>query len=233
MKSNLLMRLLNSLAVFILLMTGLYSCSSNEKVSTNLRIPNSLNPRLPGEIDQDLLAASSWIKNEALRGEWDVSACHSFLRDGYEKIFYLPSDHFQTDYNIAEWGAIIENLWIARKEIRKHMQRWYRQGELSKECSGNVKSAFRAFRFIEDYASLQYMKKKDKQISGFNIENDPHIFSKPFPFTLTDDLKDEINRDQDIKSGDILMWRGKSTISGSIARIGEVENNFPISVSST
>lgn len=202
----------------ILLLIPFWGCSQHStgrlpasESSTGLITPNLYQT---SEVFRDLLSAE----------ELSIDICHNEIKDNFLTLKSLPTNFFKRDYSEAEYGVIIERLWQIKQNIRRHVQNWSKIGVMDRECAKSAKAAMRATRYIEENASLIYLNLKGEKVSGLNGEDKSSMFSKGFPWTMSDD--GQFNLDRDLRSGDVLLWRGSSSISASIARLGDSENNF-------
>jgi hypothetical protein len=203
---------------WVLGVSSIMSCSQH---STG-RIPASVEEK--DFISRDLLQTTENVRDLLSVESMSIDVCHNEIKQNFEKLRGLPSDYFKTDYNEAEYGVMIERLWNIKQNIRRHVQNWSEVGVMDRKCAKAAKAAMRATRYIEQNASLIYLAKRGEKVNGFNTKDKSPMFSKGFPWTMSDN--GDFNMDRDLKSGDVLLWRGTSAISASIARLGDSENNF-------
>lgn len=186
--------------------------------------------RMPASVEEvDFISPDLYQTTENVRDllaveEMGIDVCHNEIAKSFSKLRGLKTDYFKMDYNEAEYAVIIERLWSIKQNIRRHVQNWSQKNVMDRKCAKAAKAAMRASRYIEQNASLIYLAKKGQNVDGFNSEDKSPMFSKGFPWTMSD--KGDFNMDRDLRSGDVLLWRGTSAISASIARLGDSENNF-------
>ena len=196
-----------------------------QSCSQNLRIP----AQSSSFIQRDLLLSTSDILSQLATEELSIDVCNQEIAEGFHYLSELPSDHFKTEYSAGEYEQIIKDIWQIKKNLRRHVGNWEDAGVMTRQCAGSIKAALRASRYIEDYVSLIYVnqfqiKNNHKKLTGFENTDSSANFSKPFPWVLSD--KEDFKFREDLKSGDLLLWRGKTSISASIARLGDTETNF-------
>lgn len=175
-------------------------------------------------ISPDLYQTSEAVRDLLSVKEMPISVCHHEIKDSFEALKGLPSDYFRTDYSEAEYGVILERMWQIKQNIRRHVQNWSKIGVMDRDCAKAAKAAMRASRYIEQNAALIYLNKKGEKVDGLSEDDKSPIFSKGHPWTMSSD--ENFDWQRDLKTGDVLLWRGTSSISASIARLGDSENNF-------
>lgn len=146
--------------------------------------------------------------------------CVEFISDKLDKIDRLKSDSFfpQTDKEILELEEkgtdTLKLLFQVQLMVRKKQKELSRQGKLSFECLQNIRRSTRYVRFMEDML-IEWLIER-KKVTQFS--ND--ILSGEFP-----QLMKSVDK-QDFQIGDLFLIRGKSYVSGMIARIGDTELQF-------
>jgi hypothetical protein len=204
----------SQLLFFTVLTMVTLSCSRFEDKKRN--ISSVLPP-----IDRDLAkAASYWRK--LVEGEYLThKRCQPLLTEAYTKLYSVKNDHFSTRKAKAKADQIIHDLWRARLALREKLRTFSRDGQLTKDCVDAVRHAFRASRYVEDQVGWF------KYVGAYGTEGDPKpAFKQKAPYTLMNPKFKGLKFPRDFKSGDVIMWRGTTSISGSISRIGEVDGNF-------
>lgn len=185
--------------------------------------------RVPAQadvIENDLLKSSQNVLALLKTPELPLSACHNEMKETFDFLSSVPSNYFETNYSSEQYREILENLWAIKKNLRRHNQIWSDKEVIDRECVKSLKAALRATRYIEDHAGLVFINKNGGHVTGLNDEDKSDIFSKGYPWIQTDRENKEFNFREELKTGDILMWRGTTSISASIARLGDSKNNF-------
>lgn len=175
-------------------------------------------------INTNLLESTQNVLDELSVKSLDISVCTNQIASEFSFLSQVPSDHFYTNYSWEEFQTIINGLWNIKQNLRRHVQNWSEQGVMTRECSFAIRAAYRATRFFEDNVSMFYLNTRGHMVTGFETDDESPNFSAKYPWTKSDDEQFEFKRD--LQSGDLLLWRGKSAISASIARLGDSETNF-------
>lgn len=187
-------------------------------------MPASINEDEIQFISPDLMQTSENVRDLLAVEKMSIEVCHNEINKSFSKLRGLKSNYFKMDYDSSEYEVIIKRLWEIKQNIRRHVQNWSADGVMDRRCAKAAKAAMRATRYIEQNASLIYLNQKGQDVDGFNSKDKSPMFSKGFPWTISDN--GDFDMDRDLKSGDVLLWRGTSAVSASIARLGDSENNF-------
>ncbi len=201
----------------LLLLSLCTSCSYLERERFPAQADNEF-------INSNLLESTEAVLNELSVKSLSIDVCTNQIQEGFTFLSQIPSDHFYRNYSWDEYQIIINRLWDIKQNLRRHVQSWSEQGVMTRECSFSIRAAYRATRYFEDNVSLYYLNGRGHQVTGFETDNMSPNFSEKYPWTKSDDDQFEFKRD--LQSGDLLLWRGKSPISASIARLGDSETNF-------
>lgn len=175
-------------------------------------------------ISPDLLKTTESVRDLLAIKNLSIDVCHGEIKESFDLLSGLPTGYFRTNYSEAEFGVILERLWAIKQNIRRHVQNWSEQKIMDRECAKSAKAAMRATRYIEQNAALLYVNMKGEKVDGLSEDDKSPIYSKGHPWTMSDDESFDFNKD--LKSGDLILWRGTSAISASIARLGDNKNNF-------
>lgn len=147
-------------------------------------------------------------------------SCVEFISDKLDKIDRLKSDSFfpQTDQDVAELeekgNDTLTKLFQIQLMVRAKQRELTRSGKLSFECLQNIRRSTRYLRFMEDML-IEWLIER-KKVVRFGSE----ILSGEAPQLLKN--VDKIT----FQVGDVFLIRGKSYVSGMIARIGDTELQF-------
>lgn len=146
--------------------------------------------------------------------------CVEFISDKLDKIDRLKSDSFfpQTDAEslaLEEKGNdTLAKLFHIQLMVRKKQRELSLSGKLNYDCLQNIRRSTRYIRFMEDML-IEWLIER-KKITQFSDD----VLSGEFPQLMknVDSLE--------FKIGDLFLIRGKSYVSGMIARIGDTELQF-------
>lgn len=175
-------------------------------------------------ISPDLLKTSESVVRLLSQKNLSLDVCHGEIKESFDLLSSLPSGYFKTDYSSSEYELILGRLWSIKQNIRRHVQNWTDQLVMDRECAKSAKAAMRATRYIEQNAALLYVNQQGHRIDGLSEDDKSPIYSLGYPWTMSD--KGDFDFKKDLKSGDLILWRGTTSISASIARLGDNKNNF-------
>ncbi len=195
-------------------------------LTLSLLVLNSAHALLPAPsyIKSDILETSRGV-NKFLQAEaLDYSVCLNEMKETFNFLRTADKSFFKTNYTADQNKEILLNLWDIKKGIRKHSNNWIKSNQMGPECVSQIKASLRATRYIEDSIGLLYNNQiNEEKTTGLKKEDHTPLFSKGLPWTVSDG---KFDYKKDLRTGDILMWRGNSAVSASIARLGDNENNF-------
>lgn len=117
----------------------------------------------------------------------------------------------------ADAGSLIQNLWLARLALHDHLE------QASTPCAKEIRSAFRQFRFAEDF--LGELKAGVENLDPANVDFQaqaiPTREDKPYYLMQT-----KGGLPLQLREGDIMIARGNSFLSATIARLGDIDSQF-------
>jgi len=170
-------------------------------------------PLIPPHLD-NFLAASEVILNDVEDARFP-EYCVSYLKELEINIDSMSASSAQ-----QELKQNAEALFKASWEIRNRLHK--RLSEFDKDCSHQIVSSFRQFRFLEDYFLEISRDVEDKLPAEIKFQEQPiPMIANNIPyysFLSAPDIK--------LEAGDILVSRGMSFISGMIARLGVRPTHF-------
>ncbi len=202
---------LNLMIAFLIIgQNGIARDSNSELDSMILRPINFV-----GEVTKSL--------NQVNEGLNSKDKCVDFISDKLDKIDRLQSDSFfpQSDQEIKELEDkgldTLNKLFQTQIVIRKKQRELARAGALSYDCLQNIRRSTRYIRFMEDML-IEWMIER-KKLPTFSEE----ILKGSFPQLMVNTY---VEKEMRFQIGDVFLIRGKSYISGMIARIGDTELQF-------
>lgn len=213
-----------TLSVFLAL-TLISSCSFRG-YTRHRRVPAQSEAEV---FSSNLLESTARVREQLSVKSMSVDVCTHEIKDGFNFLAQIPSNYFKINYNWIQFKTVIDGLWDIKQSLRRHVQNWQDQGVMTRECSFSIRAAYRATRYIEDNVALIYLNQRGHKITGFEVDDMTPSFGKGYPWTKSNpgiDGKETFDFKRDLQSGDLLLWRGKSPISASIARLGDSETNF-------
>ena len=126
--------------------------------------------------------------------------------------------------NSLEKKRILIQLWNLKIKVRKEILNSSTSSFYDQSCSQSLRKFFNKIRYFEDINGLFYLRGKGDKITGLEKKKVLPIFSRGFPWSMSN--QGEFKTSQDLKTGDIIMWRSATTVSGAIARLGDIPNHF-------
>lgn len=178
------------------------------------------------EINSMILKPLNFV-NEVAKGIDQIESnlknpdsCVEFISDKLDKIDRLKSDSFfpQTEAETIELEKkgleTLKRLFHIQLMVRKKQRELASQSKLSFECLQNIRRSTRYVRFMEDML-IEWLIER-KKITSFS--ND--ILTGEFPQLMKN------AENVEFQVGDLFLIRGKSYVSGMIARIGDTELQF-------
>lgn len=196
--------------LIILALSSLPAFANDSHTEINTMILKPLN--FVNEVAKGIDQIESNLKNP--------DKCVEFISDKLDKIDRLKSESFfpQTEKDVAELEEkgtdTLKKLFHIQLMVRKKQRELARQGRLSFECLQNIRRSTRYVRFMEDML-IEWLIER-KKITNFSSD----ILSGEFPQLMKN--VDKV----DFQVGDLFLIRGKSYVSGMIARIGDTELQF-------
>jgi len=148
-------------------------------------------------------------------------SCITKSREVTEKLKSLKSEDYQRLISSNGHEKLLSELWETKVLVHQKLRDFNRENSLKKSCADEVRLAFFEIRNSEDIIEdHQYRSKKDEVDFPDNPfgENNAHIKLHP-------EMKD-FNFLKDLKSGDIILSRGKAYTSAAISSLGEFDTQF-------
>lgn len=171
-------------------------------------------PLTPPSLDQ-LREASEQILSDVQNHQFP-HYCVSYLKDLEKEVDSMDVKKFSLQYLIKDAEEISETSWKIRSALHQRLP------EFSKECAIQLQSTFRQFRFIEDYLLEAGRSVEHKGPSEIDFQKQP----VPMRDITVSHYQLRLNGRPVFESGDLLITRGVSFLSGMIARLGQRATQF-------
>lgn len=164
--------------------------------------------------------------------------CVDFISDKLDKIDRLNSESFfpQSDEEIEELEKkgmqTLDQLFQIQLMVRQKQRELEKSGQLTFECLQNIRRSSRYLRVMEDML-IEWLAER-KKITNFssgvlqgefpqlminsNVNKSTHMAGEPNENLSAGTVNFNV--------GDLFLIRGKSYVSGMIARIGDIELQF-------
>ncbi|WP_413568563.1 YiiX/YebB-like N1pC/P60 family cysteine hydrolase [Bdellovibrio sp. HCB117] len=172
---------------------------------------------------EELLTGSQKVLNDLNNPQiFNPQTCAKFVNQVTDYLYYLPADHFipktpaEVELLKTRGSEVMDTIFQIRVVLHDKLQEFDSRNELSKECITEIREGFQYARFSEEYL-LEWLYNQ----KVFKFEKAP-IMANTKPSTWTNPKFADFK----LKSGDVMLVRGKSHVSAMIARIGDEEGNF-------
>jgi len=142
------------------------------------------------------------------------------FRNVYQFLLNVDPENYDVRQLRQNTNHIVYKLAALRNLIRDQIESWQSQGLMTAQFEKELRSMIRASHYLTDYVAEISM---DHQTVAKG-EKARRAFSAGAPWTNTLDGK-PMNFDN-FKSGDIILMRGGSAVSASIARITDFKSVF-------
>lgn len=171
-------------------------------------------PLNPPTMD-NLLEASSQILVDVEDHQFPEN-CVAYLQELESNISRMNVTKLPVSVLRLNAEVISQNSWDIRSALHRRL------GEFDKKCAVQVQSSFRQFRFIEDYLLELSRNVGDKKPAEIDFQKQPvPLLDNSAPF-----YEARLNGELKFESGDLLITRGVSFLSGMIARLGKRATQF-------
>lgn len=176
--------------------------------------------RSPASVASLIEGSEKILKDIKNPQKFNQQNCENYIGSVTEYLYYLPSDYFipKSYSELAllkkEGPKIIDTIFTIRTELKKRLSQMTLQKRMDTDCVNSIREAFQYARFAEEYV-LEWLYAMDI----YKAYNGP-VLTGGKPYTWSHSSKVEL------KSGDVLLIRGKSHVSAMIARIADQEGNF-------
>lgn len=172
---------------------------------------------------QELITGSQKVLNDLANPQiFNAQTCAKFVNQVTDYMFYLPADHFipktptEVESLKAHGEEVMDTIFQIRVVLHEKLQKFDSDKELTKDCTQKIREGFQYARFAEEYLLewLHAQKVYEYKFAPIMANSKPSTWTNP-KFA-----------NYEMKSGDVMLIRGKSYVSAMIARIGDEEGNF-------
>lgn len=145
----------------------------------------------------------------------DVTSSISYLMNG------ITASGLQDELKSDRHENILSDLWSTKINLHERLRSFHRVGSLTQSCADGMRKAFIGIRTLEDDVEENYLRSSKGSVvfsdNAFEPGN-PHLRRHP-EFLGFDMMKD-------LKSGDIILSRGKAYTSAAISQLGDFDTQF-------
>lgn len=146
------------------------------------------------------------------------------LKTSHDLIYNYSNKSFDDFKAIIESRGhekVLSDFWNDKVKLHEKLKEYYGNQDLSKDCADSIRKAFFAIRTAEDFISDDYYRNDSSRIHfpdhAFSLSNQ-HVQKHPL-FKDFDPLND-------LKSGDVILSKGKAYTSSAISSLGEFDTQF-------
>lgn len=153
---------------------------------------------------------------------FNAQNCSSYIYNVTQTVRDIPTDFFRprTPRDIVDLvkigPQILKDLFSIRVALRERMIEFDQQNKLNQNCINAVRAAIRYVRFSEEFL-LEWLVSRKVYANKIT-----QILSPEAPYTM----KNPKFSNTELKTGDLMIIRGKSYVSALIAQIGDEEAQF-------
>lgn len=145
----------------------------------------------------------------------DTTSSIAYLMNG------MTASGLQEELKSDRHENILSDLWSTKISLHERLRSFHRVGSLSQDCADGMRNAFIGIRTLEDDVEENYLRTSQGSVTfsdnAFEPGN-PHVRRHP-EFLGFDMMKD-------LKSGDIILSRGKAYTSAAISQLGNFDTQF-------
>ncbi|HEX7672968.1 MAG TPA: YiiX/YebB-like N1pC/P60 family cysteine hydrolase [Bdellovibrio sp.] len=198
----------------LILACSLMGCQSPFKSSEERRAPANTDQLFTGA---DKVLAE--IKNDSI---FNATTCPAYINSVTDMLYGLSSDYFipKTPEEVAHLKAkgldLLNTLFMVRVTLREKYQEFDEHNQLTPECVAQVREGIQYSRITEEYL-LEWLVHNNV----ITVRTPPIMAPDPI-FTMTNPKFAGFK----LQTGDLMIVRGKSSVSAMIARIADQTGNF-------
>lgn len=203
-----------SFGLFFAAVTFLASCQSKDPVADSFRTPANT---------RELISGSRSVLNDISNPQvFNDRTCGTYINKVTDYLYKLPANHFmpknarEADLLKTTGPELMDTLFQIRLAMHSKLQEFDRQNVLNATCISKMREGFQYARFAEEYLLDWLVTNK-----VYNYTPKP-VLDNTKPSAWTNPKYEGFK----LKSGDVMIIRGKSYVSAMIARIADEEGNF-------
>lgn len=206
------------LATFLVLLVATYQSLFREPSDGSF----SLSSRSPANTEELIVGSQKVLKDLSNPQIFNPETCAPFVTKVTDYLYNLPADYFipkhpqEIEALKARGVEVMDTIFQIRVVLHEKLQQFDNGNMLSKECILKIREGYQYARFSEEYLLEWLFSQK-----VFEFKSTP-IMSNSKPNTWTNPKYSGF----ELKSGDVMLIRGKSYVSAMIARIADEEGNF-------
>ena len=175
-------------------------------------------PKAPGsaeriELPRSLRSGIRMFRDGIQSPSFNAATCASFLGEIYANLWRASPAHFDLGEAKQHAGALIQDIFEAKIELRRQLARMEASGPVPPACVNAMRHTLRASLFMSEYVAEHFLP----------AAREDRVFAGGAPsFLVNPDFGPRFA----LESGDVLVSRGDAFVSGAIARLGDTDGNF-------
>jgi hypothetical protein len=147
--------------------------------------------------------------------------CSFLLTNTFIELFTLTPQSFERRNLEDDAINIVSQSVKVRLTLRERLKEFYQKGKLNEACAREATNVYRALRTIEDFAGGWYLR-----IWNEIDREHPPVLGDEAPWTQSNPRFGTFNRLKDIRSGDVILSHGVTSVHAAIARLADVDTQF-------
>ena len=212
--------------LFILFIGSIISCSESPYQKEDFILKSYLDQNSKGQKLPQMEIELNQVLNQHLTDSsiFNENTCPAYLQnltsrfeDKAYRDFIEVSEKAYLAFEKPS-RRILNTLFLIRLELRKKLSEFFRP---TKECVDAVRKTLRYARYAEESIAEWYVtrvRQKDLLSKDFESDNPLQKIVNPKYYNTPEDFRFE--------SGDLLLVRGTTFVSATIARLGDEEGQF-------
>lgn len=178
-----------------------------------------LNKNISKEIDELIL-----ILNDPQK--FNAHTCSSRIDIYYEKLLKTPPNYFEISKFNSDYNDLMKKLMSLKINLTDKISEYHESKSLNSNCINSIRKGLRTIRYVEDYIILTartpipFRTHSDPTAPALVADNDTEL-------EINSKFNNQLNGQKlFLRSGDVLLSRGNTFISASIARVESEETQF-------
>ena len=156
-----------------------------------------------------------------LADELNYENCEEVTSDISALTSGLTASGLKDELQADRHENILSDLWSVKVGLHERLRSFHRVGSLSQECANGLRKSFIGIRTIEDDVEENYLRSSNGSVAfpdNAFASGNQHVKRHP-EFV-------GFNLNKDLKSGDIILSRGKAYTSAAISQLGDFDTQF-------
>jgi len=178
-----------------------------------LRVPKSPGSAESMPLPRNLLSGIRMFRQGIKSPAFNTATCATFLAEIYANLWRASPAHFDLAEVKSEAGAIVQEIFGTKIELRRQLARMESAGPVPPSCVNAMRDTLRASLFMSEYVAEHFIPSAAQG----------RVFSGAEPALL---VNPDFGPRLALESGDVLVSRGDAFVSGAIARLGDTDGNF-------